>query len=217
VFSKNLDCKKNIKTVQLIINLKSNIMKKIKLFFLMALTVSMANAQTTFDLDWFVGISNANASITIEPGDTVRWTWTDEVPHSVTSDSGSQESFDSGILTGAGSQFSYTFTQVGVNPYECDVHSSMEGTITVDNVASIADKFRMNISFYPNPVANKLTVASLYKLDSYKIYNILGKLVAQGAADGNITEIDMASLESGMYFINATSGDMQATFKVVKR
>ncbi|MAP79989.1 MAG: hypothetical protein CL526_02755 [Aequorivita sp.] len=192
-------------------------MKKLKLLFIMALTVSMAGAQTTFDLDWYVGIPYADASITIEPGDTVRWTWTDDVPHSVTSDSGSQESFDSGILTGNGTQFSYTFTQVGVNDYECDVHSNMEGTITVDNIASVEDKFRMNISFYPNPVANKLTVASLYKLDGYKIYNILGKLVAQGAASGNVTEIDMSNLETGMYFINAISGDMESTFKVTKQ
>ena len=187
-------------------------MKKTKLFFLAALTSLMATAQTTFDLDWFVGVPNGNVSITVAPGDTVRWTWTDEVPHSVTSDSGSQEDFDSGILTGNGTQFSITFTHIGVN-----VHSGMQGTITVEQTASIEDQFRKNISFYPNPVSNRLTVASLYKLDSYKVYNILGKLVAQGAANGNITEIDMSNLESGMYFINATSGELQSTFKVTKK
>ncbi len=192
-------------------------MKKTKLFFLAALTSLMATAQTTFDLDWFVGVPNGNVSITVAPGDTVRWTWTDEVPHSVTSDSGSQEDFDSGILTGNGTQFSFTFTQIGVNDYACDVHSGMQGTITVEQTASIEDQFRKNISFYPNPVSNRLTVASLYKLDSYKVYNILGKLVAQGAANGNITEIDMSNLESGMYFINATSGELQSTFKVTKK
>lgn len=192
-------------------------MKKIKLFLLTVLTASMATAQTTFDLDWFVGVPSANVSISVEIGDTVRWTWTDEVPHSVTSESGSQEDFDSGILTGSGSQFSYTFTEMGVNDYKCDVHSAMEGTITVEQTASIEDKFRKNISFYPNPVSNKLTVASLYKLDSYQIYSILGKVVAQGAANGNITEIDLSKLESGMYFINATSGELNSTFKVIKR
>ncbi|WP_165805965.1 T9SS type A sorting domain-containing protein [Marixanthomonas spongiae] len=183
----------------------------------MMLMATAVHAQTTFDLDWYVGIPNADASITIETGDTVRWTWTDELPHSVTSDSGSQEDFDSGIITGNGTQFSYTFMQVGVNDYECDVHSGMEGTITVDEVMSVEDKFRRNISFYPNPVANSLTVASLFKLDSYKIYNILGKLVAQGAANGNVTEIDMSSLQSGIYFVNATSGALQSSFKIAKQ
>jgi hypothetical protein len=93
----------------------------------------------------------------------------------------------------------------------------MEGIITVDLTTSIDEKFRKNISLYPNPVKNKLTMASLYKLDSYKIYNILGKLVAQGSANGNITQINMTSLESGMYFINATSGQLQTTFKIAKQ
>lgn len=192
-------------------------MKKIKLFYLVVLSVTMASAQTTFDIDWFMGVSNSNASVTIEPGDTVRWTWTDAMPHSVTSASGSQENFDSGILTGMGAQYAFTFTQVGVNPYRCMVHSNMQGTITVEQTASIEEKFRKNISFYPNPVANTLTLTSLYKLDSYKIHNALGKLVAQGAANGNITDLDMSKLEAGMYFINTTSGEMQTTFKVVKR
>ncbi len=192
-------------------------MKKFKLLFIIMLTAYMASAQTTFDLNWFVGINNSQASITVGTGDTVRWTWTDEVPHSVTSKSSSQENFDSGILTGSGTQFSYTFTQVGINEYKCDVHSDMEGTITVEQTMSVDDKFRKNISFYPNPVNNKLTVASLYKLDNYKIYNILGQLVAQGKATGNITYFDMSNLESGMYFINATSGELQSTFKVAKQ
>lgn len=192
-------------------------MKKIKLFFVAALIASMATAQTTFDLDWFVGVPSNDVSITVAPGDTVRWTWTDEVPHSVTSESGSQEDFDSGILTGSGTQFSYTFTQVGVNDYKCDVHSNMEGTITVEDIASVEDQFRKNIAFYPNPVKNKITVTSLYKLDSYKIFSILGTLVGQGAATGNITEIDLSQLKSGLYFISTHSGDMQSTFKVIKQ
>jgi hypothetical protein len=191
-------------------------MRKFKLLLFMALIATMANAQTTFDLDWFVGVPSGDVSITVAPGDTVRWTWTDEVPHSVTSESGSQEDFDSGILTGSGNQFSYTFTQIGVNEYKCDVHSNMEGTITVEDVASIEDKFRKNISFYPNPVKDKLTVTSLYKLDSYKIYNVMGKLLAYGKANGNISIIDISNLPSGMYFVNASSGELQSTFKVIK-
>ena len=73
-------------------------MKKITLL-IMALVVSIASAQTTFDLDWAIGINGAAASVTIEPGDTVRWTWTDSAPHTVTNLTGSQEMFDSGILT----------------------------------------------------------------------------------------------------------------------
>tara|TARA_R110002049_G_scaffold53121_4_gene148843 strand:+ start:13731 stop:14306 length:576 start_codon:yes stop_codon:yes gene_type:complete len=191
-------------------------MKKITVL-LIALTASIASAQTTFDLDWAVGVNGAAASLTIEQGDTVRWTWTDEQPHTVTSESGSTEAFDSGILTGIGEQFSFTFTQVGTNPYDCEVHSAMTGVITVEEALSVDDKFAMNIAFYPNPVNDKLTVTSLFELESYEIYNVLGKKVAQGQATGNVSEINMSAMPSGIYFVNAKAGELESTFKVIKK
>jgi plastocyanin len=105
-------------------------MKK-AVFFMMALFVGFVmSAQQTHNLDWHVGISSAAASITIEEGDTVIWTFTDAVPHTVTNDSGSAETFDSGQQTGG--TFSHTFTVVGTNPYHCGVHAPMVGTITVN-------------------------------------------------------------------------------------
>lgn len=184
----------------------------------MAFAVSFMSAQTTFDLDWAIGINGADASITIETGDTVRWTLADNSPHTVSSIAGSQETFDSGTISGNGTQYSYTFTDVGTNDYQCNIHpGSMFGTITVELVLSIEDKFAQNISFYPNPVQDKLTVLSLYKLDSYVIYDVLGKKVVQGLATGNTTQLDMSGLNSGLYFVTAISGDLSSTFKVNKR
>ena len=57
-------------------------MKKL-LFSFFALICLVVNAQTTFDIDWEVGVNGAAASATVEPGDTVRWTWTDALPKSV--------------------------------------------------------------------------------------------------------------------------------------
>lgn len=103
-------------------------MKKPVLVLLMCAAFGL-NAQQTHNLDWYMGISSTDASLTIEEGDTVIWTFTDAVPHSVTNDPGSTETFDSGIQTGG--TYTYTFTQVGVNPYHCAVHPAMVGTITV--------------------------------------------------------------------------------------
>ena len=192
-------------------------MKKITLI-LVALIASMASAQTTFDLNWAIGSSGGVADLTVEPGDTVRWTWGDAFPHTVTNLAGSQETFDSGTLTGAGQTFSYTFTMVGVNSYQCNIHpGSMNGVITVQQLIGIDEKFRININLYPNPASEKLTVTSLYELESYKIYDVLGKLVSQGAANGNITDIDVSSLQTGLYFVNLSSGELQSTFKITKK
>lgn len=191
-------------------------MKKFTFIFA-ALIASIASAQTTFDLNWAIGSNGGAADLTVEVGDTVRWTWNDALPHTVSSLAGSQETFDSGTITGMGQQFSYTFTMMGTNPYQCNVHPSMNGVITVDQVASIDEKFRININLFPNPTSDKLTVTSLYELESYSIYDVLGKLVSQGMATGNVTDINVSELQTGLYFVNLSSGELQSAFKIVKK
>src|SRR5882724_5501400 len=73
------------------------------------------------------------SSVTIHPGDTVRWTWSSS-GHSTTSGSpGSPNGiWDSGILN-QGAMFTHTFNSVGSFPYYCTPHGSlgMVGTVTV--------------------------------------------------------------------------------------
>ena len=76
------------------------------------------------------------SSVTIHPGDTVRWTWSSS-GHSTTSGTpGSPDGiWDSGILN-QGAMFSYTFNTAGSFPYYCTVHGAccnMVGTVTVSN------------------------------------------------------------------------------------
>lgn len=192
-------------------------MKKITLLLICMFAQSFV-AQNTFDIAWMIGVNGAPASPTIEMGDSVRWTWGDALSHSVTSDAGSQESFDSGILTGLGTEFSNTFTQVGTNPYHCDVHSSsMFGTVTVVGNLSVEDKFVKNLNFYPNPVKNELTIASIFNIDSYQIYNVLGTLVSEGNGTGLVTQVAMGRLNSGLYFVKVISRNLQTTLKIAKK
>lgn len=193
-------------------------MKKITLLFLAFATTFVVQAQTTFDLDWEQGVSGAPASFTIEVGDAVRWTWANTVPHSVTTKAGSTETFDSGILTGMGTQFTYTFTTEGVNDYDCVVHpANMFGTITVEPVLSTQDKFESNIRLFPNPVDNELTISSLFQFDTYEIYDITGKRLGQGIGEGTYTRLNVSYLPTGTYFMQVTAGDLQATVKLVKK
>ncbi|PHR12366.1 MAG: hypothetical protein COA40_08900 [Aequorivita sp.] len=176
-------------------------------------------SQATFDLDWAIGINGPAASVTIETGDTVRWTLTDNVSHTVSSVPGSSvQTFDSGTLSGMGTQYSFTFSVVGANEYRCNFHpGSMFGTISVEPTMSISDKFVKNLNFYPNPVKNELTISSLFKVDSYQIYNVLGSLVIEGKGSGNITQVDMSRMNSGLYFVKVTSNNLQTTLKIAKK
>jgi len=107
-------------------------MKKITLLGTLLVSI-LGFAQTAHNLDWQQGISGNDASLTIEVGDMVVWTITNTSPHTITSLDGSQETFDSGTLSGIGETFSYTFTEVGENNYQCNFHAgNMFGVITVE-------------------------------------------------------------------------------------
>ncbi|GGD99187.1 T9SS type A sorting domain-containing protein [Planktosalinus lacus] len=188
------------------------------LLIIFSVTSFFISAQTTFDLDWELGVNGPDASFTIETGDTMRWTWADANSHSVTSLAGSTETFDSGIIAGQGTQFSYTFLLEGINDYQCDVHPGlMFGTITVEESLSIEDKFTKNLSFYPNPVQDKLTITSLHPFDSYEIYDLNGKRVIMGDSDGIYTHLNVSFLSKGIYLALVKSGNLQSTFKLIKK
>ncbi|MHB8634063.1 MAG: cupredoxin domain-containing protein [Thermoplasmatota archaeon] len=89
------------------------------------------------------GTAFVNGSFTIHVGDVVHWVHNDgQTGHSVTSDAGDPESFDSSPNCAAnvpvgqvcmvqGSTFDHAFAKAGTYGYHCKVHSSMTGTITV--------------------------------------------------------------------------------------
>ena len=76
------------------------------------------------------------SSVTIHPGDTVKWTWS-STGHSSTSGTPGHPSglWDSGVLA-QGAMFTHTFNTVGSFPYYCTPHGAccnMVGTVTVSN------------------------------------------------------------------------------------
>jgi plastocyanin len=72
------------------------------------------------------------ATITVAANDVVQWNWDGpDVNHSVTSDAGSTEQFDSGVTNEQGAQFTYFFTTPGTYRYHCRTHDSMHGTVVV--------------------------------------------------------------------------------------
>ncbi len=68
------------------------------------------------------------ATTTVKVGSTVKWTNSDAMAHTVTSDDGT--SFSSGSID-YGSSFSYTANTVGTFAYHCNFHSNMKATLVV--------------------------------------------------------------------------------------
>src|SRR3954454_22773484 len=94
---------------------------------LLALAGGTAHAAT---VDVEVGGNYFKASsITVNQGDTVRWTWTDSTHH-VRSTTPAGVLYSPDLKTGA--TWSYTFNESpGTYRYECDRHSSMQASVTV--------------------------------------------------------------------------------------
>jgi plastocyanin len=66
-------------------------------------------------------------AIFIGVGETVVWTNTGDVDHTVDSDT---EIFESDILD-PGETYRYTFDEPGIFPYHCDIHPHMRGMVVV--------------------------------------------------------------------------------------
>ena len=194
---------------------------KTKLLLLTFLGFFAANAQTTHNLDWFMGIG-PNVDLTIDQGDTVIWTWGDAVPHTVENEVGnSVETFNSGVITGMGETYSYTFTVVGDNDYFCGIHGagSMSGTITVLEVLGVEDNNLNKISVYPNPASSTLNLVLPKNMQTGQItaYDVLGKLIysQEFEATDNVA-INISNWNIGSYFLKVVSGEYMQTEQFIK-
>ncbi|MCH7535892.1 MAG: T9SS type A sorting domain-containing protein [Bacteroidetes bacterium] len=123
------------------------------------------------------------SSIIVEEGDTVIWKFTSGM-HNVngtTATFGSNtDNFISGV-PGAVSSYTYIFTQVGTNDYQCNAHSgSMQGKVTVNMKTGIEDKIAdtRKISAYRNRIiisGAKDAVVSIYDVTGRRIHHVRTK------------------------------------------
>ncbi|WP_369385208.1 T9SS type A sorting domain-containing protein [Jejuia pallidilutea] len=60
---------------------------------------------------------------------------------------------------------------------------------------------------YPNPTANKFTIAfdDIFNIERIEIYNILGKRVYQKTLKSSILEVENTGLITGVYLVKAIS------------
>ncbi len=68
------------------------------------------------------------STLNIKVGDIVIWTNNQDIPHTITSDSGNELASSS---IPSGQTFSHTFNTAGTFAYHCSIHPSMKGTIIV--------------------------------------------------------------------------------------
>jgi len=104
-------------------------------------------------------------------------------------------------------------------PYEYIGSGAQNGFQFWDTVLGINDfNSDLGINLYPNPTKSTLNIDLNSQSDvSFQVFDILGKLVTQGNSNADMTlEIDVSSLENGLYIIKISSGDKNEIKRFIK-
>lgn len=181
-------------------------------------TDTNGNFDVVIDLPTIVTLSNSTA--------TLKKYWlalgTDIVPNPDGASIGTASNWVSSVYVPNASSYPAMMRWNGVWEVWNGSGSSpeVEGLLLVEgdcNTLGITDYDRNSFKYYPNPVTNFLKIESEGIVENISIYNLMGQLVEQHLTllDG---QIDMSSLQSGVYVVQAElQNDQIKTFKVVKK
>ncbi|MBQ0147354.1 MAG: choice-of-anchor J domain-containing protein [Flavobacteriaceae bacterium] len=87
-------------------------------------------------------------------------------------------------------------------------------SLAIDNEIVNVDK----LSFYPNPVQDKLFVQYNKVISSIEVYNLTGQNVLSAKLNTKDGSVNLANLPKGVYVVNAKLADgTNQTFKVIKK
>ena len=169
-------------------------------------------------------------TITVNVGDTVRWTNTGIHSHTTTSNTGV---WDSGLMAN-GATFEFQFNTAGSFPYICTLHPTlMKGLVIASSHTGVRDEGGFPSTFslqqnYPNPF--NPTTAIRYGLSeashvTLTIYNMLGQPIAtlvneqQSAGYRDVVWNGMNDagehVVSGIYIYRIVTGKYTSTKRMV--
>lgn len=82
----------------------------------------------------------------------------------------------------------------------------------IPNVGLSENTFAHNIKVFPNPVTEKLFIEGASDANS-KVFNLVGEMMIE---KNNANSIDVTALNSGIYFLQITSGNSKSVIKFIK-
>ena len=111
----------------------------------------------------------------------------------------------------------YGFQIVGLNANPGDEATLGSVVVTSPPLVGVEDFGAINVSVYPNPIVNNVNIQSDEEITTIEIYNVIGQKVKTAAPTAANATIDMAGLESGMYFLNIATETGSKTVKLIKK
>jgi hypothetical protein len=101
--------------------------------------------------------------------------------------------------------------------YSDGVNTSSGWNATVNcAVLSVSNFNKEQIAYFPNPTSDKVSFTSAEPIRQIEVYNILGQLVQEQAAQSKEVEVSISSLTNGQYFFKITTYSNVSTIKIIK-
>ena len=98
-----------------------------------------------------------------------------------------------------------------------------DGTIYFDNwyfhgtaTASIDKNNLSNVSLYPSPAQNELTISAENTIQNVTVYNVLGRKVQSFNVNATSKKLDVSSLSTGIYILKYTANNVVGSMKFIK-
>jgi Secretion system C-terminal sorting domain len=74
----------------------------------------------------------------------------------------------------------------------------------------------LNIKMYPNPATNVLNIEALNEIENISVYNLLGQEVISKTTNNKVVNLDITSINSGIYIIKTTIDGVVSASRFVK-
>ena len=130
----------------------------------------------------------------------------------------------------AGTDFSFTFDDIddtdafvqygfgiaGINANPAD-EATLGSVVVTTNSLAVSDFNAINVSLFPNPTSDNITIESDKHITDVLIYNTLGQTVKSASPQATNFSVETSYLNSGVYFVNLKTDTASKTLKFIKQ
>jgi fibronectin type 3 domain-containing protein len=108
--------------------------------------------------------------------------------------------------------YQYYVTAVYTNP---NGESNPTNTITVDVLTGIEDVLSNSTVIYPNPASSVVNIKSDYPVNTIKVYNYSGQVVASEQADSKFYQFNTSRFTPGLYLFQIETAEGTITRRII--
>jgi hypothetical protein len=102
-----------------------------------------------------------------------------------------------------------------IDPFSLSSPGAIMVRLTDDQSVGLTENTTTNLSVYPNPSSDVVTIESNMTEGSIQIIDLTGKVVANQTVNGLATAFNTAVLSNGMYTVILTNGSTVETRKFI--